>query len=128
MIGGNVKAVLQVSTTTKNEIGEKVKVWHDVPVTMPGRKEPGLFGWLDLQSGDSKYTTYNAKIQESTHLFICDYLPIPATLEVEGKTVKVSAENARMVANSQRYDVMLIDDPMGLHKQLEIYLKYTGGQ
>lgn len=129
MIGGNVKAVLQVSTTEKNEIGEKVKVWHDVPVTMPGRKEPGLFGWLDLQSGDSKYTTYNAKVQESTHLFICDYLPIPATLEVEGKTtVRVSAENARLVANSQRYDVMLIDDPMGLHKQLEIYLKYTGGQ
>ena len=128
MIGGNVKAVLQVSTTEKNEIGEKVKVWHDVPVTMPGRKESGLFGWLDLQSGESKYTTYNAKIQESTHLFICDYLPIPATLEVEGKTARVSAENARMVANSQRYDVMLIDDPMGLHKHLEIYLKYTGGQ
>ena len=119
MIGGNVKAVLQVSTTERNEIGERVPVWHDA-VT--------LTGWLDLQSGDSKYTTYNAKIQESTHLFVCDYLPIPATLEVEGKTVKVSAENARMVANSQRYDVMLIDDPMGLHKQLEIYLKYTGGQ
>ena len=119
MIGGNVKAVLQVSTTERNEIGERVPVWHDA-VT--------LTGWLDLQSGDSKYTTYNAKMQESTHLFICDYLPIPATLEVEGKTVRVSAENARMVANSQRYDVMLIDNPMGLNKHLEIYLKYTGGQ
>lgn len=128
MIGGNVKAVLQVSTTEKNEIGERVPVWHDVPVTMPGRKEPGLFGWLDLQSGDSKYTTYNAKVQESTHLFICDYLPIPATLEIEGKTVRVSAENARMVTLTQKYDVMLIDNPMGLNKQLEIYLKYTGGQ
>ena len=119
MIGGNIKAVLQVSTTTKNEIGEKVPVWHDVVE---------LFGWLDLQSGDSKYTTYNAKVQESTHLFICDYLPIPATLEIEGKTVRVSAENARMVTLSQRYDVMLIDNPMELNKQLEIYLKHTGGQ
>ena len=119
MIGGNVKAVLQVSTTEKNEIGEKVKVWHDA-VT--------LTGWLDLQSGDSKYTTYNAKMQESTHLFICDYLPIPATLKVGDETVRVSAENARLVANSQRYDVMLIDNPMGLNKHLEIYLKYTGGQ
>ena len=26
------------------------------------------------------------------------------------------------------YDVMLIDDPMKMHKQLEIYLKYAGGQ
>lgn len=119
MIGGNIKAVLQVSTTTKNEIGEKVPVWHDVVE---------LFGWLDLQSGDSKYNTYNAKMQESTHIFICDYLPIPATLEVEGKTVRVSAENARMVTLSQRYDVMLIDNPMELNKQLEIYLKHTGGQ
>ena len=119
MIGGNIKAVLQVSTTIKNEIGEKVPVWHDVIE---------LHGWLDLQSGDSKYTTYNAKMQESTHLFICDYLPIPATLEIEGKTVRVSAENARMVTLSQRYDVMLIDNPMELNKQLEIYLKHTGGQ
>ena len=49
-------------------------------------------------------------------------------LEIEGKTVKVNAENARMVANSKEFDVMLIDDPMELHKHLEIYLKYTGGQ
>lgn len=119
MIGGNIKAVLQVSTTEKNEIGEKVPVWHDVME---------LHGWLDLQSGDSKYNTYNAKMQESTHIFICDYLPIPATLEVEGKTIRVRAENTRMVTLSQRYDVMLIDNPMELNKQLEIYLKYTGGQ
>lgn len=119
MIGGNIKAVLQVSTTTKNEIGERVPAWHDVVV---------LTGFLDLQSGDSKYTNHNAKIQESTHIFICDYTPIPATLEVEGKTVKVSVENARIVTLTQKYDVMLIDNPMELNKHLEIYLKFTGGQ
>lgn len=119
MIGGNIEAQLQIRTTGKNAIGEPVEDWHDVVE---------LKGFLDLSSGDSKYTTFNAKIQESTHIFICDYKPIPATLDVEGKIVKVSAENARMVANSQDYDVMLIDDPMNLHKQLEIYLKYTGGQ
>ena len=119
MIGGNTKAILQVSTTTKNEIGEKVPVWHDVVE---------LTGWLDLQAGDSKYTSFSAKIQESTHVFVCDYKPIPDTLEVDGNIVQVSAENSRMVANSKRYDVMLIDNPMELNKQLEIYLKYTGGQ
>lgn len=119
MIGGNIKAVLQVSTTGKNEIGETVKVWHDVI---------GLTGWLDLAGGDSKYTSYNAKIQESTHVFVCDYSPIPDFLETDDKTVKVSAESCRMVVNSKEYDIMLIDDPMELHKQLEIYLKYTGGQ
>ena len=119
MIDGNTKAVLQVRTTTKNQIGEKVPVWHDVVE---------FTGTLDLQSGTSNYTTYHAKTQESSHIFICDYKPIPDTLDINGKTVKVKVENARMVANSQRYDVMLIDDPLNLHDHLEIYLNYTGGQ
>lgn len=110
MIGGNTKAILQVSTTTKNEIGEKVHEWQDA-VT--------ITGFLDLSSGDSKYTTYNAKIQESTHIFVSDYVALDASIK---------AENSRLIVNGGRYDVMLIDDPMGLHKQLEIYLKYTGGQ
>jgi hypothetical protein len=33
-----------------------------------------------------------------------------------------------MVINDKVYDIMVIDDPMELHEQLEIYLKYTGGQ
>lgn len=119
MIGGNTTAKLQVSISSKNAIGEFVQSWHNV-VDLPG--------WLDLSSGDSKRTIYNAKVQESSHVFVGDYVPIPDTLEVNGKKVRVRAENCRMVVNSQRYDVMLIDDPMGMHKQLEIYLKYTGGQ
>ena len=119
MIGGNTKAVLQVSTTTKNKIGEPVPAWHDVIE---------LTGWLDLSSGEARSTTYNAKIQESTHIFLSDYKPIPDTLSVEGKDVGVSAENARIVANSKRYDVLLIDNPMEMNRQLEIYLKFTGGQ
>lgn len=118
-IGGNIEALLQINVPTENEIGSKVDKWHDVV---------SLKGFLDLSSGDSKHTTYDAKIQESTHIFICDFKPIPEIIEVEGNFVRVSPENARMVANSQRYDVMLIDDPMNLHKHLEIYLKYTGGQ
>ncbi len=119
MIGGNTKAALQVSTSVRNEIGELVQVWSNVLE---------LTGWIDLSSGDSNRTTYNAKIQESTHIFICDYKPIPDTLKIEGKVVKVCAENCRIVANSKKYDVMLIDNPMEMNRQLEIYLKYTGGQ
>lgn len=118
-IGGNIEAVLQINAPIENEIGSVKDAWHDV-IT--------LKGFIDLSSGDSKHTTYDAKIQESTHIFICDYKPIPESLEVEDNFIRVSPENARMVANSQRYDVMLIDDPMNLHKHLEIYLKYTGGQ
>ena len=110
MIGGNTTGVIQVSTTTENKIGEPVPEWEDTQT---------LTGWLDMSSGDSRHTTYSAKIQESTHLFIADYVELDASIK---------AENSRMIVNGGRYDVMLIDDPMGMHKQLEIYLKYTGGQ
>ena len=119
MLESNVTAELQVSTTTKNKIGEAVKSWHKVI---------DLEGFIDLQSGQAGYNNYNAKIQESTHVFVGEYKPIPGTVIIEGKSVKVSAESTRMVADSQVYDVKLIDDPMGLHEQLEIYLAYTGGQ
>lgn len=111
-IGGNIKAVIQTYTVTKNEIGEQVKSWTD---------RQTLKGWLDLQSGEARYSTYNAKIQESTHIFIADYVPLAAGIQ---------AENSRMTINGKRYDILLIDNPMemGSGSQLEIYLKFTGGQ
>lgn len=109
-IGGNAVADIQVKSITRNEIGEQEAAWVS---------EDTLTGWLDLSGGDSKYTTYNAKVQESTHMFIADYKRL---------SDMIKAENSRMVVNGQVYDIMLIDDPMGMHEQLEIYLKYTGGQ
>lgn len=111
MIGGNTEAIIQIRTDGEtNAIGQKVSLWQDTQT---------LRGFIDLSTGDSNHTTYNAKIQESTHVFISDYVNLDASIE---------AENSRMVVNGKRYDILLIDDPMELHKQLEIYLKYIGGQ
>lgn len=111
-IGGNIKATVQVSTQAKNDIGEQVKTWADVQT---------FKGWLDLQSGEARNTTFNAKIQESTHIFIADYVPLDP---------KITAEGARMVINGKRYDILLIDNPMEMQSgsQLEFYLRFTGGQ
>lgn len=119
-IGGNTKAVFQVKKIAKDEngkyirnsSGEIVREWEDAQT---------IKGWLDLNSGDSKRTTFYAKIQESTHIFIADYVTLDE---------RINAENARMIINGKSYDIMLIDNPMGMGKgsQLEIYLKYTGGQ
>lgn len=111
-IGGNITAVIQTSTGTQNAIGEQVQSWTDAQT---------LKGWLDLSSGDSRYTTYYAKIQESTHVFVADYVAL---------TAGITAENSRMVIGGKRYDILLIDNPMELERgsQLEFYLKYTGGQ
>lgn len=111
-IGGNITATLQVYTSTKNEIGESVKTWADAQT---------IKGWLDLSSGDARHTTFNAKIQESTHVFVADYVQLDS---------RISAENSRAVIAGKRYEITLIDNPMemGSGSQLEIYLKYTGGQ
>lgn len=104
MIKGNVTASLEVMTTAKNDIGEKVKSWTQVQ---------SLTGYLDMASEDSRYTEYNAKIAESSHIFICDYVAL--------ESVKMTA--CRMCINGSDYDVMYIDNPMGLNRQLEFYLK-----
>lgn len=109
-IGDNITAGLQIFKTKTNEIGEAVKIWETIQTVK---------GFLDLTGGDSKYNTYNAKTQESTHVFICGYVSLDA---------RISAEKSRMLINGRTFDIMLIDNPMELNEQLEIYLKFTGGQ
>ena len=111
-IGGNTTAIIQVCTVTRNEIGEDVKTWADVQ---------SIRGWLDLQGGDSKYQPFHAKIQESTHIFVADYVALDS---------RITPELARMVVNGKRYDILVIDNPMEMQSgsQLEIYLRFTGGQ
>ena len=111
-IGGNILAEIQVCSATKNEIGESVRAWETVQT---------LRGWLDLSGGDSKYATYSAKMQETTHVFIADYVPLDA---------RITAENSRLLVGGRIYDVMFIDNPMEMQtgSQWEISLKYTGGQ
>ena len=109
-IGGNTQAIIQVRTFTKNAIGEHVEAWEDVQT---------ITGWLDLSGGDSRYNVFYAKIQESTHFFICDHVELDD---------RITAEHARAVIHGKVYDILLIDNPMEMNQQLEFYLKYTGGQ
>jgi len=111
-IGGNLTGIIQTKTTVRNAIGESVPAWSD---------KYELTGFLDLSSsasgGSAGYTHFNAKIEESTHIFICDYVKL-----------SVKAEESRMMINGEIYDIQLIDNPMNMNIQLEIYLKYVGGQ
>ncbi len=108
MIGGNTFLELQFKQTTRNEIGEAVELWTTAQT---------IKGWLDYQSGDSPRTSFNSKIQESTHFFIGDYVAIDH-----------KPEQCRAVCNGEIFDVLIIDNPMGMNRQIEIYLKYTGAQ
>lgn len=105
-IGGNVEAILQHKTTTQNEIGESVESYETYKK---------LYGFLDFMSGSADSVNYNAKLEETTHVFVCDYTPID-----------IEENECRLVVNNKAYEVTYIDDPMLLHRHLEIFLKYTG--
>lgn len=110
MIGGNISARFERPQVTLNALKEPVQTWEAL-VT--------IRGFLDLQNGDKGYATYNAPIAESTHIFLCDYKPA---------LYSARRENLRAVIDGDVYDVKWIDDPMGLHQHMEIYLEMTGGQ
>ena len=107
MIGGNTYAILQADTSEKNAFGEVIHSWLDVRT---------IQGFLDYTGGDASYKgTFKGAVEETTHLFICDFVE----LDVEPTT-------HRLLIDSKVYDILMIDNPMGLNKHLEIFLKYTG--
>ena len=107
-IGGKTIGTIQTNTAVKNAIGEAAKEWVDAFSHV---------GWLDLQSGDSKYSTNKAKIEESTHVFLCDY---------HSGIYALAGQDVRMIIKGMVYDVLLIDNPMEMNEQLEIYLRKVG--
>ena len=108
-IGGNLIAEIQISIPSTNAIGENINTWTKIQT---------IKGWLDYITGETNRTNYSAKIEESTHVFVADYIKLDS---------RITAEKVRMVINHKIYDVTLIDNPMELNAQLEIYLKYVGG-
>lgn len=109
MIGGNkiIKLYKKIGETV-NCIGE--------PET---KKElvTSFKGFLDYMSGEVGSANFKAPINESTHIFISDFV------EIEEDAEKLTAE-----IDNKSYEVKYIDNPMELNEQLEIYLKLLGGQ
>nr|DAZ05654.1 MAG TPA: head tail adaptor [Caudoviricetes sp.] len=136
-IGGNKWALLQVKDKgAKNGIGAYEAKWTDCT---------SILGWLDLNTGDSKHTTFNTKVQESTHYFLCDFTNLKALSakwvwnpfnfltgvidkDEQEEIVDITSDNARMVIDGMVYEILLIDNPMNLNEHLEIYLRFIGGQ
>lgn len=106
-IGGNVTCTLKIkSSNTFNTIGEKVSEWSVYKQ---------ITGFLDFSGEETNHVEFKTKMNESTHVFICDYV------EIE-KTVK----ELKFLVDNEEYEILYIDNPMGLNEHLEFYLKYIG--
>ena len=109
MIGGNITGVIQAKADSGlNAIGEAKTTWADAY---------SQIGWLGLQNGDSKYRNFNVKIEESTHVFLCDF---------NADIYALADQDTRMILKGNMYDVLLIDNPDEMDEQLEIYLRKVG--
>lgn len=107
MIGGNVEAIIQVETSSKNAFGEKVYSYEYLTT---------IKGFLDYVSGDGSYkSNFKGELAETTHIFVCDY---------ESITANAKPTQSKMIIDGKTYDVLSIDNPMGLNEHLEIMLKY----
>lgn len=106
MIGGNIDLVLKQKVTTKNDIGENELSWVDYKT---------IHGFLDFMTEATGRTNYNSKIVDSDYVFICDYVEIDKSIT----EIKAYCDN-------KEFDISYIDDPMNLHRHIEIFLKYIG--
>ena len=110
-IKGNTHCTIQaMGEAERNAIGEMVAKWVDV------YEFEGIIG---LQTGDSNYSIHKAKIEESSHVIVCDY---------DADIYALAGQNTRIIAKGRMYDVLLIDNPDELDEHLEIYLRFVGGQ
>ena len=108
MIGGNVDAIIQVETSSKNAFGEKENSYKNLTTVK---------GFLDYVGGDGSYkNNFKGELEETTHIFICDY---------ENVASKATPTQSRMIIDDKIYDILYIDNPMNLNEHLEIMLKYN---
>ena len=108
MIGGNVDAIIQVETSSKNAFGEVEKTLENLTT---------IRGFLDYASGDGSYkSNFKGELEETTHIFVCDYDSVVA---------KAKPTKSKMIIDGKTYDVLSIDNPMALYDHLEIMLKYN---
>lgn len=108
-IGGNAAAQVVRSVKEKNAQG--------IPLEKDAAPIMEICGWLDYQDGKAAHQTYGAKLQDTTHVFLSDY---------DEAFAKLSTSNLLLLVGGKRYEVLLIDDPMGRHEHLESFLKHVG--
>lgn len=108
MIGGNVIAHVTRVTSSKNKLGVSEKGAPSFVMELPG--------FIDYVNGQQN-NGYKSMVEESTHIFVSDYDESYAALSEKGLS---------LIVGDREYDVLLIDDPMGLHYHIETYLQYVG--
>jgi len=103
-IGGNVTCQLMKNVSVANAIGEQVRILEPFM---------NLRGYLDLRGETTDRERFKGKLEQTTNVFVMDFVEI----DVDIRSVTFVDHKGR------KYDVLLIDNPMELNRQIEIYLE-----
>lgn len=97
---------IQQKVQTPDTIGGFTESWSEFK---------DVEAYLDMSTGSDRNTVQNAIIEQSTHILI-----VPTY--TSGITDKM-----RVVDDENRwYSITYVDDPMGQHHHLELYLTFEG--
>lgn len=78
-------------------------------------EETSIKGYLDLLVGvNGENASLNAFLQETSHVLLTSY------------SDKITNKNWIIDSNGNRYNIVLVDNPINLKHHLEIYLKFIG--
>lgn len=100
------KYTIQKYEDVQQDLGDYEATWSDLGV---------VDGFLDMLTGTDVNDVQNAIIEQSTHVLIV--MPIPDF---------VITDKMRVIFNGNYYSITYVDDPVGQHHHLEIYLTYGG--
>lgn len=100
------KLMIQKREQMDDGIGGLTESWTDYRTTS---------GYLDLVQGTDLNASQQAFLQESTHVAVIPFYQ-------DGITDKM-----RLIDEAGRwYEITYVDDPVGVHHHLELYLKFGG--
>lgn len=98
--------MVQRKTQTDDGIGGLIENWADLD---------SVDGYIDLVTGTDLNTMQNAYTEQSTHVAV-----IPEYVPWITDDMRIVDENKRW------YSITYVDDPVGVHHHLELYLNYGG--
>lgn len=98
--------MLQVKKEVDDGIGGFVETWADL--------KP-IEGYIDLTMGTDLNTQQNAYTEQSTHIAV-----IPDYDQDINDDMRLVDDKGRW------YSITYVDDPVGVHHHLELYLNYGG--
>lgn len=99
---------IQQKIQTDDDIGGFNELWSDFTT---------LDGYIDLVNGTDINTVQNAYTEQSTHILVIPEYPVATTITDEMRVID---------SVGRFYVVNYVDDPVGVHHHLEIYLTFGG--